>query len=540
MAEPRDAMPGAAQIGAPMPERGKLRRWIWDLRTNSRFAFALQVSLRILTSGLNLFWSRLLQEAMGDALLSLFQACQSVFSLGGLGDFGMGGAVGIRTGQYLGAGKSNEQELKKFLASARTVFLALTVVCGGGMLMVSPWLPQWLSFPPVDSAGSLTSVFTVGALSVAGVMLFSYISNVNYACGNIAWPVLPDFILLQASLLCHWWLARQQQPLWIQFLPYLISATAKLGLMWWYVRTSHPQLSRLRPLGFDRGVMLTLFEGSFWVYLCCLGNAIYRNTDALVITAGFVPGTLVRYNYNYKFCDLMVMIVTTASVVILPKMTQWMASSDPKDQQRVRVEMNRLNQFQILLGCGAALSYLAFNDIFMKIWWFHTAHPIPPAALPLQIAFALNLAVTASGDTGLQLALRSGSQGLRMGGMLVATTGLLNVVLSLIAMKMNYLPGIALATVLAQAVAMLGSSFYICRHLKIAWLPWAFKGCILPLIGISFAGWLRTVWPLDSALHTVLLLGTYTAILAAAAWGLGLNVALIKEELLIVKQFIKR
>src|SRR5262249_35464846 len=159
----------------------------------------------------------------------------------------------------------------------------------------------------------------------------------------------------------------------------------------------------------------------------------------------------------------------------------------PKDQERARVEMRRLNQFQSLLGSGAALSYLAFNTLFMKIWWMHKANPILPAEVSLQIAFALNMAVSACGDFGLQLALRAGAQGLRVIGGMVGITAIINVGLSIVAMKRQWLEGIALATVVAQALLMLGSSHYLCRRMQLKWLPWALRGCIFPLIGVGFA-----------------------------------------------------
>ncbi|HZV36339.1 MAG TPA: hypothetical protein VFB72_17315, partial [Verrucomicrobiae bacterium] len=229
-----------------------------------------------------------------------------------------------------------------------------------------------------------------------------------------------------------------------------------------------------------------------------------------------------------------------ASFVILPKMTQWLASPNAHDQQRVRVEMRRLNQFQVLLGCGAALAYLAFNSIFMKIWWMHKANPILPAALPLQLAFALNLAVTSSGDAALQVSTRAGQNGLRVIGALSAITGLVNLGLSIVAMRMGSLTGIAMATVLAQSLGMLASSFYLCRHLKMAWLPWAFKGCILPLALIGLAGWLRMVLPMDSATHGAILVGTYAAMFLLTAWALGVDWAMIKEELNIMRKIVRK
>jgi O-antigen/teichoic acid export membrane protein len=522
-----------------MPPKKGLTLWLWKQRNSARLAYILTLSTRMLSSFMGLIWIRLLVGAMGQELNSVYLAYQKVISLGGLGDLGIGGAVGIRAGQYLGQGK--EEELRKFLASARTVFLILAFTIGGGFLLLSPWLPQWLRFKAVEGAGSLRLLFAVGSFSIACVMLASYLNNLNYACGNVTWPVIPIFVLLQLSLLGHWLLARQHQPLWMQIIPYVASAAAGLCLIRFYVRSSHPPLAVLLPLGIDWRLTVSLFESSFWIYLCSLGNAIYRTTDGLVINAGFKPGTLAPYEYNYKFCELVVFLVLTASYVSLPKINQWMASSNPADQDRVRVEMRRLNQFQTLLGCGAALAYLGGNNLFMKLWWLHKANPILPAALPLQLAFALNLAVTASGDTGIQLALRSGSRGLRMAGAAVGLTGLLNLGLSIVAMKMGSLWGIAMATVIAQSVLSLVASFFTCSYLKIAWLPWALRGWLLPLAGISFAGWLRMkLDPLDSLPNIVLLVGVYAVMLLAAAWGLGINIAFIKEELELVRKFIRK
>jgi O-antigen/teichoic acid export membrane protein len=521
----------------------KLTRWLREQRTSTRLAYAMQLCSRIGASFANLIWIRLLVGAMGLPLNGVLIAFQNVITLGGLGDLGMGGAVAIRAGQYLGRG--DQSGLKEFLASARTVFLLLAVLAGGGFLVLSPWLPHWLGFPAVEGTGSLTLLFAVGAVLVGGIMLSSYLTNLNYACGNVTWPVMPAFVLLQAGFLCQWLLARQHQPLWVQFSPTIATAAASLWLYRFYVSKSHPALAGILPLKLDWRVAVVLAESSFWVYLCGLGNAIYRTTDGLVINAGFPAGTLPVYVYNYKFCDLVVFLALTASFVSLPKITQWMASTEPRDQERVRLEMRRLNQFQTLLGCGAALGYLAVNNLFMKIWFLHNANPVPPVALGLQTAFALNMAITASGDVGIQLSMRSGKNGLRVAGLLIGLTGLLNVALSVVAMKLGSLWGIAMATVLAQSLLSVGAGYYTCRQLKIGWVPWLLKGWLLPFGGILLAAWLRRELPYYSPQHVLLLqnvlvLGAaYMAAWLAAAWGLGINASFIRQELAFVRTFFR-
>ncbi len=110
--------------------------WLRDIRNSSRLAYLLIMGSRVLSSAMNLLWIRLLLGAMGVPLNGLFLTFQSVAQLGGLGDLGLGGAVGVQAGQYLGQGR--QAELRKFLAAARTVFLLLALIIGGGFLLLSP------------------------------------------------------------------------------------------------------------------------------------------------------------------------------------------------------------------------------------------------------------------------------------------------------------------------------------------------------------------------------------------------------------------
>jgi hypothetical protein len=523
-----------------MPAKNGLKATLWEQRNTTRLAYVLQIGTRLLTSVLSLIWIRLLVGAMGAPLNSLYLAFQKVISLGGLGDLGMGGVVGIRVGQDIGRGK--EKELQTFLAPARGVFLLLAAAVGAGVLLLSPWLPRWLHWPTVAAAGPLTPLFVVGAVLMAGVVVASYWSNLNYACGNVTWPILPAFGLLQLGIMGHWLLARQHLPLWVQVLPYTATMAVGLWLTRFYVRTTNPALAGLRPLHFSWRTTLLLSESSFWVYLCGLGNAVYRSTDALVITAGsrFEPGTLTWYDNNYKFCDIAVFLAGTASFVSLPKITQWMHSADTGDQRRARDEMRRLNRFQTLLGCGAALAYLAGNNLFMHVWWRHKENVVPAAPLALQLAFALNMAITASGDVGIQISQRSGKHGMRVAGTMIALTGLLNLGLSIWGMKLGSLQGIAMATVAAQSVLSLAAGWYTCRHLETRWLPWALGGWLLPVGGILLAFWLRVKLPFDSAQNVLLVVGAYTAMLLAAAWAMGINLEFIRGELVIVRKFFEK
>ena len=367
----------------------------------------------------------------------------------------------------------------------------------------------------------------VAGFAVMLLVLNSYVANVSYACGNVLWPILPIFVFGQMAMAAHWLLARQHVPLWLQYLPYLGTATAMIALTQILIRWSHPELAALWPLRLDRSVFVSLVGRSFWVYLCGLGSVIYVVSDRLLITKGFGAQHVPRYHYNYKFCELSLSVILIATTVSLPKLTQWLASSAAKDRARAVAEARRLNQFQTLLGCSAALLYLAVNDWFMKIW---LNDPTMLAPLSWQVAFALNLALTASADAFLQLGGRCEERGLRVMGLAIALTGLLNLALSFAAVKAKWLGGVAFATVVAQAILSLTATVYVARVLKIAWMPSAARTCLVPCLAVLLGAGARYWLPPVSWMQTVFLLGIETVLVVIVGFLIGLRRETLQHE----------
>jgi O-antigen/teichoic acid export membrane protein len=499
--------------------------WLWRQRSSTRLGFLLNVASRIFGGIAGLVWTRLLLDAMGKPLWGLFSAFQSVAALGGLGDLGLGGAVGIETGRCLGRGANDE--LRQFLAAARALFLMLAVAMGGAFAIMSAWLPQWLGFVEEPAAGSLTKLFLIGSVAVAVVVLTSYISNVNYGCGNVVWPILPGFVLTQLTLLAHWLLAREHASLWLQFIPYMVSLAIALVFTWTYVRLSHGAIAELKPIRFDWQIVRRLLETSFWVYVTSLGSVIYTTTDRLIVNAGFGPAELPRFQLNNRLCELVYALVIAAGYSAMPKITQWMASPAADTRARAIAEMIRLSQFQTFFGCAAALTYLFINDLFIQVWI--GADLIAP--IFWQAAFAANLAMTASMDIALQVTLRTSDRGVREAGLLIAITAALNVALSLIAMKMGSIGGIALATTLAQTILGLCVSRKICTRFNLSWWPWAMRTSLLPLIVVAAGAALHAKTPLNSWTHAALAMGGYGATLAVISFGTGVTPAFVREEL---------
>jgi hypothetical protein len=223
---------------------------------------------------------------------------------------------------------------------------------------------------------------------------------------------------------------------------------------------------------------------------------------------------------------LLVTVIVTAAFVGFPKIMQWIASPHAADRQRLLVELNRLSVFEVVLGCGAVLGYIAFNNLFIRLWIGEAYH----APLLWQFAFASNLAVTVGGNAGIQLATRAGDKGLKCAGLVVAGTGLLNLGLSILSVKLGSIAGVAAATVLAQSISSISLGIVTCRYLKISAKSWVARCWLLPISFTLAASLLKKLFPDDSFMHLSILAGCYLVLFLAVCRLAGMTREILRGE----------
>jgi O-antigen/teichoic acid export membrane protein len=323
-------------------------------------------------------------------------------------------------------------------------------------------------------------------------------------------------------------------PLWIQLLPSLGSTALVAFLAWRMLKWSHSYLGDLRPLRLNRAEWKLLAGTSWWAYLVSIGTAIYFTTDRLVIGAFIGTGEIPRYQVNYRVCELLMLVIVTASFVGMPKLTQWMASPQAADKHRLLTEVNRLSAFEIVVSCGAVLGYLAFNNLFIHLW-LDRAHQAP---LSLQFAFACNLAITVGGNAGIQLSMRASDKGLKYAGLVCAGTGLLNLALSVLSVKLVSvygltfaITGVAVATVVAQSISSICLGAVTSRYLNLPLGRWIARCWLLPVGYTLFAALLKQLLPDSSLTHLGLLSACYLGLFLVVCRVVGLDRELIRFEL---------
>ena len=512
----------------------RILRWFVAQRQNTRLAFLLQISSRVLMSVCSLIWTPLLVSSMGKHLNGLFLSFQGLATLGGLGDLGIGGAINLQTSRLLGQGK--EQELKRFLAAARGAFLIVAAITVMVFVVAAPSAFKSLGFHDDPNVGPIPFLVIAGALAVGCLVLNSYIANLSYGCGNIIWSIIPTFVLTQSSVLAHWLLARQHMPLWLQYSPYVAATVLMLTTNWFFVRKSHPGLADIFPLQLKGREMVDLIGRSFWVYLYCLAAGISITISRLLINYKFGAEMVPVYQYNFRLCELALFVVNSASLASMPKITQWLAAHTEENRQRGIAELTRLNRFQTFLGCGAVMVYLIANDAFIRFWLGKDFH----APLAWQVAFAAHLGITAAGFTGFELASRCCDHGVRVGGIAAVLAGLLNFVLAYVAAQYQSILGIALSGVVAQTSATLFLGWFSSKQIGISWWQLSVKNWLLALVMVGFG--LAAKFALDlSPGVAVLAIGliALTALIVTAKV-IGMTVAELRREITIVQSMFGR
>lgn len=479
---------------AEQPQRRPWVEWLLAHRTSARLAFMFRTSTMVLSSLLTLAWTRLFVGALGPALYGQLVSFQGVVQLFSVGDFGITGALGLKTGRFLGAG--DEAGLKRLLAVARPLFLGLALGLGGVFALLSPWMPRWLGFEELPGSGAITFLFIAGAIHLTANFIGGYFQTLNCGYGTVMWPILPIFFFGQVANVGQWLAARQGAPLWSLIAISACFAFLQAVISWWMLRVSHPWLGRLSPMEGDRTVIRDLLATSGWVSMYTVGSIVFSTTDRLLINAAIGPEAVLPYLFNNKICNLTTMVILGATAASQARINLWLSDPNPELQDRARTEIERLSMFQSALGGASSVLYLAVNTLFIHYW----VGPQFVISDYVQWAFALNLAVTGCGDSGIQMAGICGPKGLRLAGSLTGITALLNLGLSAVAAYAGSVAGVAYATVFAQSILSLVLGWYVCEKTRLPFRRWFLRTWLFPVTAVSLA----------ALLHRVIGSGTFT------------------------------
>ena len=117
----------------------------------------------------------------------------------------------------------------------------------------------------------------------------------------------------------------------------------------------------------------------------------------------------------------------------------------------------------------------------------------------------------------------------------MALTALLNLGLSLVAMRMGSVFGIALAMVATQSVLTLSLGWYACRHMRTSWWRLSLKNWFLAVGTVGLSLLLRIYLPVHSAPAVGVAAGIRLALVLLVAYLLGIRIRDLREEFAILR-----
>ena len=117
----------------------------------------------------------------------------------------------------------------------------------------------------------------------------------------------------------------------------------------------------------------------------------------------------------------------------------------------------------------------------------------------------------------------------------MAATALLNLGLSLAAMKLGSVFSIALATVATQSVLTLGLGWYACRQMQTSWWRLSLRNWFLALVTVGLGVITQIYLPIHSALTAGMMAGILVATVLLIASLLGIRINDLREEFAILR-----
>ena len=398
--------------------------WFRDNRTSARAAFVLRTCTLVVNAFMALLWTRWMLHAFGKETYGTYAAFLGFLGLASAGEFGMGGAVSIRTNQLLAAGKL--EELRRLHGTARRLFLLVALLLGSIALALAPLLPAWLGFRETAAAGPLSLLFATGAVSIAMNIYGSYWANASYGAGSVLWPVLPGFLTAQLISALQVTLGFAHQPLWVVQAATTAAGALSLAAAWLIHHHSHPVFAERLP--YPREPLLReLAATSIWSYLFALATLVYISTDRLIVNAFLGAATVPVLLFNGKLGELAITLVVTAGGVAMPKIVTRMLSEQTEQRAAGHRDGWKLARMQSFLGVAFALGYLWVNR------WF-VGHLYGPSLLgsdSLEGAVAVSLILGSNLDIYTQFTTRLHADGLRYAGTCVLLSAVMNFGLSL-------------------------------------------------------------------------------------------------------------
>ena len=247
-----------------------------------------------------------------------------------------------------------------------------------------------------------------------------------------------------------------------------------------YIRIKHPEIKiRIKYVRFE--VFRKVIGYSVFVLIFQFASKISFNTDAIVIGSFISVSAIVYFTIGNNFLLYSLQLITGISNVIMPRVSMLDAVKDSHSLQELYFKYSRLTTLLILPIC---LVFLIFGGDFISIWMGEKYRIISGNILSiLTISYLFFLVQRAVAYPVLM-----GTSNLRFPTLFMATTAILNLLLSIWWGKKYGLYGVAWGTTIPTMLNTVGIIWFMCRTFNVSFGQYLYQGVFSPLsAGVYFA-----------------------------------------------------
>lgn len=210
------------------------------------------------------------------------------------------------------------------------------------------------------------------------------------------------------------------------------------GLHYWFARRELPGL-KLRVTKLDRDVLKDCFSFSAFTSVVLISEYLIYTTDTVVIGFTLGAAAIVPYGIAHRIADMIYRPLEQIGVVVMPKAGELDALNRGDE---LRSMTKQALSLVFLLTAGFWVGSAFFGDMFVNIW----IGPEYPEAHTIMIILVASLIVAV--PVGILRRILVGLGIVRWPSMLYFAEAVLNLILSLILVRMYGIYGVALGTLI--------------------------------------------------------------------------------------------
>ena len=380
---------------------------------------------------------------LGDTVYGVWVLVTSLVAYGTLFDLGISTAVTKYIAEYRARGEYQQEQ--GLVATALSLYTLLGLVVFAISVIIAPLFPRIFNIPPEQHSTAVLLVllsglnvglsipFSMAPAILRGLQRFDLINLIG----------IPGNLLYTASTIIVLYLGGGAIGLVATTL--IVNIVMQMVQIWVIHRTA-PEL-RYSWRGSSRKLIRTLVSYSYTIFLLNLNGYLETKTDEMVIGANLPVNIIAPYNIARRLSGLPQMLTDQFISLILPLASELDAGNDKVRLRSLYIVSTRLT-LAIFLPVGAVLVILASPIIRL---WVGSAY-VGYSYLVLIFTLA-SLIDTSQWPAGLIL------QGMARHKLLATvslSSGIANLVLSLVLVRTLGLTGVAFGTLIPTSIVCIG------------------------------------------------------------------------------------